>query len=579
MGTMSGSPADGVTGPAAEPDRSAASRPRRAELAAALETLESRPGADVTGTLTAAEEIEREAHTLGDLGIQMRARLVQGDMLDRIGDPAGPRLVLTVNRWAAGAADLPLLARSHLLLSTTFHNLGDPAGCLDHAVRALEALDEEAPARVRAQYLTTLADALGWVGSFDDARARYLQAEALLIAVDDHRRQVNVLNNLAYTEYEAGEPQRAWETAERMRSVADSNGLVLDATAIDTTARALIGLGRYADAVHTIQAHIADPDAPDYEQADTLAENLLTLAEAQRLLGHLDQARDSLDRCDELTAQRDLGDVRVRVLAARAELYAAAGDTARAFATYKAFHASHAAQHSVEREAQARARQALFETAEARAQAERFREQALRDPLTRLYNRRHVDEHLPAVLVRAAQTGTPVTAALLDLDHFKRINDTLSHDVGDRVLVTFAGLLAGTLPAGTTGSAGSAGAAGSAGSAGAGGFAARIGGEEFLLVLTGIGPGEAVDRLEKLRLTVAGYPWRSITGDVPVTVSVGVTTAYPESTKESLLARADHALYTAKRDGRDRVHVDDAAVLERRRYRPARRSPGDDRSR
>jgi len=84
-----------------------------------------------------------------------------------------------------------------------------------------------------------------------------------------------------------------------------------------------------------------------------------------------------------------------------------------------------------------------------------------------------------------------------------------------------------------------------------------------------------VERLEKLRLTVAGHPWRSVTGDVPVTVSVGVTTAYPESTKESLLARADHCLYTAKRDGRDRVHVDEAAVLERRRYRPARRTPGD----
>src|SRR4051812_24845442 len=554
---MSGGPAVGVTGPAAEPGRSAASPPRRAALSAALDALESRPGADVTGTLATAAEIEHEAGNLGDLGVQMRARLVQGDMLDRIGDPAGSRLVLAVNRWAPASHDLPLLARSHLLLSTTFHNLGDPAGCLDHAVRALEALDDDGPARVRAQYLTTLADALGWVGSFDDARARYLQAEALLISVDDHRRQVNVLNNLAYTEYEAGEPRRAWDTAQRMRSVADNHGLALDATAIDTTARALIGLGRYADAERLIRAHIADPDAPDYEQADTLAENLLTLAGAQRLQGHLDQARASLERCGELSAERDLGDVRVRALAERAELYAAVGDTAGAFATFKEFHARREAQHSVQREAQARARQALFETAEAKAQAERFREQALRDPLTRLHNRRYVDEEMPAILVRAAQTGSPVTAALLDLDHFKRINDTLSHDVGDRVLVTFADLLAGTLSDGPTG------------------FAARIGGEEFLLVLIEIGPGEAVERLEKLRLTVAGHPWRSVTGDVPVTVSVGVTTAYPESTKESLLARADHCLYTAKRDGRDRVHVDEAAVLERRRYRPARRTPGD----
>src|SRR3954468_20546562 len=361
MGPVNGSTRDGVTGPGAAPGRSAVPPPRRPDaLAAALDGLESRPGTDVTGTLAAAEQIEREARSHSDLGIRMRARLIQGDMLDRTGDPAGSRLVLSVNRWATGSGDRPLLARSHLLLSTTFHNLGDPAGCLDHAVRALEALDDDAPARVRAQYLTTLADALGWVGSFDDAQARYLQAEALLIDVEDHRRQVNVLNNLAYTEYEAGEPRRARETAERMRSVADNHGLALDATAIDTTARALIGLGRYADAERLIRAHIADPDAPDYEQADTLAEKLLTLAGAERLQGHLDQARASLERCGELSADRDLGDVRVRALAERAELYAAVGDTAGAFATFKEFHARREAQHSVQREAQARARQALF---------------------------------------------------------------------------------------------------------------------------------------------------------------------------------------------------------------------------
>jgi diguanylate cyclase (GGDEF)-like protein len=545
MGTVSGIPADRDTGLAAETDP--------AKLTAALDELEAKPGYDVAGSLAAAEQIEHAAQALDELGIQMRARLTRGDMLDRIGDPSGPRLVLAVNQWATEVGDRPMLARSHLLLSTTFHNLGDPAGCLDHAIRALEALDDHAPEWVRAQYLTTLADALGWVDSFDEARARYRQAEELLIAVNDHRRQVNVLNNLAYTECDAGEPGRAWETAERMRSVATSHGIPLDATAIDTTARALIGLGRYAEAAQIIQAHIADPEAPEYEQADTLAENLLTLAEAERMQGHHEQAQVSLDRCAELCAARDLGDVRLRIQAEQAELYAATGEHAHAFETYRAFHAGYVAQRAIEREAQARARQALFETAEARAQAERFREQALRDPLTRLYNRRYVDEQIQAVLTRAAQTGTPVTAALLDLDHFKRINDALSHDAGDRVLVTFAGLLASGFPNKDAG------------------FAARIGGEEFLLVLVGVPPGEAVERLEKLRLVVADHPWTSVTGDIPVTVSVGVTMAYPESTKESLLARADNCLYAAKRDGRDRVHVDHGIVLERRRYPFARR--------
>lgn len=558
MGTVSARPVPADPRPAGEPGPPGSPRRSAAELAQELEQLEFKPGYDARAELADAERIEREAEALGDLPLQMRARLVQGDMLERLGEPAGSRLILAVNRWAEEAGDGYLTARSHHLLSFTFHNVGDPAGCLDHAVRALEGLSADAPARVRAQYLTTLADALGWLGSFAEARARYREAEDILVAADDHRRQVNLLNNLAYTEYEAGEPQRAWETVQRMLTVAAAHDVPLDAAVTDTVARAMVETGRYDEAIDLLQREIETPTAPRYDQSDTLPEYLLTLAEAQRRVGRPEEAQATLDRCGKLCAERDLAVVRVRIQAEQAELYASTGDFARAYTAHKEYHRNHESLRSLEREAQARARQALFETAEARAQAERFREQALRDPLTRLYNRRYVDERVPAILVHAAQTGTPVTAAVLDLDHFKRINDTFSHDVGDRVLVTFAGLLGAVLDDGAAAPDEPAG------------FAARLGGEEFLLVMVGIAAGEAVERIEKLRLAVADHPWQPITGDIPVTVSVGVTTAHPESTKASLLARADHCLYTAKRDGRDRLHVDPAAVLERRRYRGSR---------
>jgi diguanylate cyclase (GGDEF)-like protein len=223
------------------------------------------------------------------------------------------------------------------------------------------------------------------------------------------------------------------------------------------------------------------------------------------------------------------------------------GDFAQAFATHKEFHAAHEAVHAIEREAQARVRHALFETTEAREQARRFREQALRDPLTMLYNRRYVDERLPILLADAARTGAPLIAALLDLDGFKRVNDTLSHDTGDQVLVTVAGLITEALREDELG--------------------ARLGGEEFLVVLNGAGPVEAVNRLERLRLAVSAYPWRPLTGDLPVTISIGVAVAGPDSTQASLLAVADRHLYAAKHAGRNRVRVDPDALLERRRYR------------
>jgi diguanylate cyclase (GGDEF)-like protein len=129
--------------------------------------------------------------------------------------------------------------------------------------------------------------------------------------------------------------------------------------------------------------------------------------------------------------------------------------------------------------------------------------------------------------------------ALVDLDHFKRINDTLSHATGDVVLQQVAALLAESV----TGPA----------------VAARLGGEEFLLILPDADLGEAVRRCEQLRQAIAVHTWTSVTGDIPVTASIGVTTvADGHSTPSALLAQADRNLYAAKRSGRNRVIADPA---------------------
>jgi diguanylate cyclase (GGDEF)-like protein len=86
-------------------------------------------------------------------------------------------------------------------------------------------------------------------------------------------------------------------------------------------------------------------------------------------------------------------------------------------------------------------------------------------------------------------------------------------------------------------------------------FAARLGGEEFLLVLCGRGHAEALVVLERLRRRVADHPWRQATGDLPVTISIGAAGVAPDSTQSTLLARADAQLYEAKRAGRNRVRT------------------------
>jgi diguanylate cyclase (GGDEF)-like protein len=495
-------------------------------------------------------------------------------MLDRKGETAtAASLALDVNHWAAEHGERAVQARSHRQLAIVHHSLGDPATCLEHAVSAVELLDEHTDAKLRGFHLIVWADTLAWTGEFEESRERYRAAEQIFTALGEVELRLKVVNNLSYTEFMARQPQQAWEAAERMMAIASTHGLTLYTNYVDTIARAHMGLGHYAEAEQLLQADLRDQPG-GYGQSDGAAEILLTLAEAQRCQGKLDSAETALARAWRICDERGLAEVRTRVQQEQAELYAAQGRFADAYALYKRFHADAEALRQVQGEARARTRQALFETAEAREEAKRFREQALRDALTGVYNRRYVDEQLPLLIAHAAQTGSPLSIALVDLDHFKRVNDTFSHDVGDRVLVTVAGLLAGVVT-------GPASAAPASAAEPASGFVARMGGEEFVIALPDTTPAAAARTLEELRVAIRSYPWRSTTGDLPVTVSIGAATTRTHITQSDLLSQADRNLYAAKRAGRDRVVDPGTPVVaagERRRYRTRNRRDEGDRS-
>jgi diguanylate cyclase (GGDEF)-like protein len=368
----------------------------------------------------------------------------------------------------------------------------------------------------------------------DDARLRYAQAEELCREFEQPHLLLGMLNNYAYTEFLYGDHERAQAVAGKLRAVAAEYDYELDPAALDTIGAIEIENGRYAEAEQTLLKGIERHREGRHEDADALAEYLLTLARAQRGLGATDRAQASLDASRALCVQRELNDVLVRVHQEQAELHAVRGEFAEAFAAHKVFFAAYNSQHSAQREAQARTRQAMFETAEARQEAERFREQARRDPLTGLRNRRYVDEHLPALI----DSDPGLTLALVDLDHFKQINDQLSHDVGDQVLMQVAKLLETELAAVSPD-----------------GFAARLGGEEFLLTLPDTDPSSAVAALDDIRRAVADYPWDAVADGLSVTVSIGVADRCDaaEPTQAELLSTADRNLYTAKHAGRDRV--------------------------
>ncbi|UQU62802.1 GGDEF domain-containing protein [Couchioplanes caeruleus] len=505
-------------------------------LARSLDDLEQYQGHDIGANLASATAIELQARACGETVLQLRARLVRADMEQRNGDRgSAAQVFLEVRRRAQDLGSRPLLARSHFHLALTYNYLGDHAASLEHAISATELLEEDAAPGLRVIYLLRLANALGDVGSIAAARERYREAEQLAIAMGDLHRRLQVLNNRAYTEFEAGELAAAATVAGRMRVVAATLGRGFLIVERDTVANIEIALGRYAAAEQTLLSLV---ETPLWYEMHDLAEAILTLARAQRGIGALRRAQQSLDRSRALCEERELTGVGVAVMAEQAELYAATGAFEQAFVEYKRYHAAGELLRSAQQEARASTRQVMFETAQARNDAERYREQALRDPLTGLHNRRYVDDHLPAAVALAAETRSPLTIALVDIDHFKRINDTLSHDTGDEVLVAVAQQLRSVQQ-----------------TVAETGFVARMGGEEFLVVLPGIAAGQAASTLEALRQAVASHRWRPVTGELPVTVSVGATATLGDDAVPALLADADRMLYAAKNAGRDRVMV------------------------
>jgi two-component system cell cycle response regulator len=168
-------------------------------------------------------------------------------------------------------------------------------------------------------------------------------------------------------------------------------------------------------------------------------------------------------------------------------------------------------------------------------------ELAVTDPLTGLYNRRYMETHAESLVARAAARGKPLSVLVIDIDHFKGINDSYGHDAGDDVLREFSERLRSCIRGID--------------------LACRHGGEEFVVVMPDTDLGVANKVAERIRRKIAGEPIAIGRGSqsIEVTISVGLASRIgPQDTAALIMKRADGALYLAKRDGRNRVVADAA---------------------
>ncbi len=163
-----------------------------------------------------------------------------------------------------------------------------------------------------------------------------------------------------------------------------------------------------------------------------------------------------------------------------------------------------------------------------------LREQAIRDPLTNCYNRRFLFESIEREFARALREDYPVSIIMLDIDHFKNINDTFGHKAGDEVLRGIGELMLKHNRQSD--------------------IVARYGGEEFIILLPNMPLKTAANRAEELRKLVAKRQHRVDENTIMVTVSLGIA-GFPKHGRvyEEVIETADKALYTAKNTGRNRV--------------------------
>ena len=251
-------------------------------------------------------------------------------------------------------------------------------------------------------------------------------------------------------------------------------------------------------------------------------------------LGQLPDAAKAASEALRLANRSGQTDHQLNAAGKLAEVHEAMKDFRSALTMHKRFHKLYVKQAGETTQRRAKVAEIRLETDRLRARADELANQAMRDGLTGIANRRAFDAEL------AQLEGKVFAVAMLDLDHFKAINDRFSHMVGDEVLRRLArGLTAHS-----------------------GAWAARLGGEEFALLLCGEEAVRGAERLcEKVRAAVEGHQWTELAPELKVTVSIGLAISEGGKTAADLMAVADRRLYAAKATGRNRVVANDYAVV------------------
>jgi len=430
-----------------------------------------------------AHELVRLVGPLGDPTASLKAAFTLGVCFERMGDSWQASRVLGEALHTHGPSAPP---SQQLLMQNALCAI---------SIGLFHRLNGAAP---EAEVQAVLARAL-------EAGTQALQG---LAATTDPMQEVAICGNLGEVLMYQGEHERAQALMQRAEARALAGGYRAYIWRLRTT-QAVFQLlhGHPERSLAEMQALIAEMGVQAPQQTAIRAHH--AAYRACRAMGQFEAALQHFETVERLERERATQQLR-----AQSELFVTRTEA---------------------QQAQWQAAQARQDAQAHRARAAEFAARAERDPLTGLGNRRHFDRRCAELLPALQRDAEPVALVLVDIDHFKRVNDTHGHDIGDGVLVALAALLRENTRARDV--------------------LARYGGEEFVIVLPGMAAEQAREVCERLRERVATH-----TGFIPavpelrVTLSLGLACAPPYEAP-ALLKAADLALYRAKSDGRNRLHM------------------------
>ncbi len=547
------------------------------------------------GALELTREARRMAETVGDERELARALCTLGNLTAFSNDDTESEgNLLEALRLSEAHGDGVTAAWSLYGLTKVLYRSGDIKGALSTAMRTFEearALDLKL---VMANALNAMGAIYKDLGVFQEALKSFRGSLDLFKAVDENDEYVVPLYNINLIYRELGEYEQALTYAEPAFEAFERNGDAVNAAgalmnigdlysrleqfdlAMSFLNRALERFQRLNDDDATAQAHyylgktysnINDLDrgrssyfaALDRYQdggdsSVTTVRVLIGLADLHLAEQDFDVALDFLNQALPIAEAKGLKKQLYQIHQGLSKAHKAHGHPVKALEHFENFYSfkeevseeklksvmeGMQVQFDVEKEQhklevdRLTNRELAQMNQKLRVVSEQLEEQNIRDELTGAFNRRHLNARLAEAYQNVRSEGRALSVVLCDIDHFKRVNDTFSHAVGDSVLRVVAALL----EKGTREDD----------------LVARYGGEEFALALPELSLTRALDVCERLRLSIEEYPWSSIHPDLQVTMSFGVSDRADFDHYEKLLNAADEMLYQAKHEGRNRV--------------------------